>query len=349
MTRLALLLILLASGVNAQTWVELTPTGTAPVPRTNATAIYDPIGNRLVVFGGLISGGDLNDVWALDLASNAWTELTPASGPAPTTRWSHNAVYDPGAHQMLIWSGRHRGDFYNDVWAFDLTEHIWREFSTDVKPNLRYGTAAIFDPVASQLVNFAGFTDAGRFDDTWVFDPVTSVWTDISSDARPGARCLHTASYDPLSHSMLVFGGQRGSSALGDLWSLDLSTRTWNELTPAVGPEGRTFPASVYDPVGHRFLIFGGAEAGGGGEKRDEVWAFDLSDNTWNLIQPKGTVPAARGGAASAYIDGQNRALFFGGAATVGLFNDIWALEDLAVAPTVVEDVSWGWVKNEVR
>ena len=341
--------LLFANAASAQQWVELQPTGQAPMPRANSAAIYDPVGHRFVLFGGLRSGGDYNDVWALDLNANTWANLTPSSGPAPATRWSHNAVYDPDAHQMLVWSGRHLGDFFNDIWAFDLNEHTWQELSADPKPNLRYGTAAIFDPLAGQLVNFAGFTDAGRFDDTWTFDPSSSTWNDISGDIRPGARCLHSASYDRLSHRMLIFGGQRGSNALGDLWALDLATATWSELTPATGPEGRTFPASIYDRIGHRFIIFGGAEAGGGGVKNDEVWAFDLAANSWSLLQPGGTAPAARGGAASAYIPAENRALFFGGSATSGLFNDIWALEELAATPTAVDSGSWAEVKSAPR
>ena len=295
MTRTALVLLLFARGVCAQTWTQLKPTGESPPLRTNAAAIYDPVGHRLVVFGGLISGGQINDVWALDLAENAWIKLAPSSGPNPTPRWSHNAVYDPNAHQMLVWSGRRGGTFYNDVWAFDLEQHTWRELTTaEPRPNLRYGTAAVFDPVAGQLVNFAGFTDEGRFDDTWRFDPATSIWSDISGATRPGARCLHTASYDRL---------------------------------------------------GHRFVIFGGAKAGGGGEKSDEVWAFDLAGGTWKLLQPTGATPPARSGAASVYVESENRALFFGGAATAGLFNDVWALEELTPMPTVGENESWGGVK----
>jgi hypothetical protein len=57
-----------------------------------------------------------------------------------------------------VWSGRRGGMFYNDVWAFDLNEHTWSELvASDPLPNLRYGTAAIFDPRANELVNFAGF------------------------------------------------------------------------------------------------------------------------------------------------------------------------------------------------
>ena len=210
MKRTALVLLLLAQGAAALEWVQLHPEGEAPVPRSNAAAIYDPAGHRVVLFGGLRAGGDLNDVWELGLAPPAWRKITPDSGPAPDTRWSHNAVYDPAGHQMLVWSGRHLGDFFNDVWAFDLDEHTWRQFTPETRPAFRYGTASIFDLRAGRLVSFAGFTDLGRFDDTWAFDPAASVWTDISTDPRPLARCLHTAAYDPVGYRMLIFGGQGG-------------------------------------------------------------------------------------------------------------------------------------------
>ena len=344
MKRTALVLLLLARGAAALEWVELHPEGEAPVPRSNAAAIYDPAGHRVVLFGGLRAGGDLNDVWELGLAPPAWRKITPDSGPAPDTRWSHNAVYDPAGHQMLVWSGRHLGDFFNDVWAFDLDEHTWRQFTPETRPAFRYGTAAVFDPRAGRLVSFAGFTDLGRFDDTWAFDPAASAWTEISTDPRPLARCLHTAAYDPVGYRMLIFGGQGGGNALNDLWSLDLDTAAWSDITPESRPGERTFPASVYDPATHRFVIFGGAEKGNRGTRSSEAWAFDLAAGTWTLLQPGGGAPEARSGAAAVYIEGENRALFIGGAAEVGFFNEVWALERLD--PTAVEDRSWGRLKR---
>jgi hypothetical protein len=111
--------------LHAQQWTELKPSGDAPVPRGNPAAIYDPIGHRLIAFGGRVPGGQLNDVWALDLSEMAWQNITPSTGPTP--RWSHNAVYDPAGHRMLLWSGRRDGTFYNDVWAFDLNAEMWTE------------------------------------------------------------------------------------------------------------------------------------------------------------------------------------------------------------------------------
>jgi hypothetical protein len=45
------------------TWLKLLPGGTPPTGRIDHTAIYDPVGNRMVVFGGLGGSGMLNDVW----------------------------------------------------------------------------------------------------------------------------------------------------------------------------------------------------------------------------------------------------------------------------------------------
>ena len=74
-----LLIVLLAiTTATAQQWRQLGPTGVAPSPRNNASAIYDPVAHRLVVFGGRSSKGDLNDLWSLDLNLMTWSELSPA-------------------------------------------------------------------------------------------------------------------------------------------------------------------------------------------------------------------------------------------------------------------------------
>jgi Galactose oxidase, central domain len=76
----------LAHDVAAQSWVNLTPgSGSAPAARRNASAVLDAAHNRVVVFGGF-SSTYLNDIWAFDLGSNTWADLTPATGSAPAPR-----------------------------------------------------------------------------------------------------------------------------------------------------------------------------------------------------------------------------------------------------------------------
>ena len=334
------LIFLFCGGAYGLNWTELTPSeGPTPPVRMRAAGVYDPVGHRLIVIGGRTSGRELNDVWAFDLENNVWTELTPSGGEAPVPRSTHNAVYDAAHHRVIVWSGRDGNILQNDVWAFSLVSPAWFAYEpSGTAPNIRYGTAAVFDPVAGELVTFAGFTDEGRFEDSWRFDLDSVAWTDISpQEGNPGKRCLHTASYDSRDHRMLVYGGQRGSSALNDIWALDLSRDLWSELTPEVSPPGRFFASSASDTRDHRLLIFGGNR--GSDDKVNEVWSLDLEERSWELLEAEGMPPAARDGAVMIYVEAERRLIVFGGAAPVGLFNDVWALEGLEPPiPTAIEE-----------
>lgn len=330
--------VLLFGTSAAQSWVNLTPmSGEAPAARTNATAIYDAANHLMIIFGGRGVSGDFNDIWAFDLNTNTWANLTPASGAAPAPRRTPNGIYDPDQQQMIMWSGQ-GSVLFNDVWAFDLTTSTWIAYAPpNPKPNTRYGVASVFDPVAKQVVAFAGFTDVGRFEDTWAFDPAMDSWADITPvAANPGRRCLHSASYDAMNHRMIMYGGQR-SAALDDIWALDLNTHTWANLTPAERPAGRYFAAHIYDALNHRALIFGGNRSIGG--RTNEVWAFDLTANIWQILSPEGTPPGARDGATAIYIEAEDRMVVFGGHGSTHS-NEVWSLNTLSgSASTPVEPI----------
>lgn len=319
----------------AQNWVQLTPaSGNAPAPRVNAAAIYDSLNHRLVIFAGKTAAGDVNDVWAFDLRNNAWSNLTPISGAIPAPRFTANGVYNLAKQQMLIWSGQ-GSSFFNDVWAFDLNAKSWSPFNPpNPQPNIRYGTAAVFDPRTMELVTFAGFTDAGRFDDTWRFNVNTATWKEISPATHPEKRCLHTASYDALKHRMIIYGGQTNGPR-GDIWALDLAANQWADLTPSSSPAGRWFPTNIFDAASNRVIIFGGNL---GSSQSNETWAFNLTNNTWQQLSPSGTVPAAREGAAAIYIRSEGRMIVFGGRGGA-FYNDLWSLNNLSPT-TAVENNS---------
>jgi hypothetical protein len=144
--------ILSLSGI--PTWSEMQPTGIPPQERFGHSAIFDPIGNRMIVFGGN-SDGNLGDAWQLSLSGGGeWSPLA-LSGFSPSARHGHSAVYHPGQHQMILFGGYL---FENDVWALTLgAEPAWTELSpTGMAPPGRFGHAAIYDPGKDRLVIFAG-------------------------------------------------------------------------------------------------------------------------------------------------------------------------------------------------
>ena len=122
-----------------QDWVNLTPTsGPVPTGRTNAMAIYDSPANRIILFGGKSANGTRNDVWAFDLNTNSWTEITPSEGSVPSPRLTPRGAFYAPTRQMLVWSGQGNG-LFNDVWTFDLANETWTELQPpDPKPKHCY-------------------------------------------------------------------------------------------------------------------------------------------------------------------------------------------------------------------
>jgi hypothetical protein len=106
----------------AWAWSQLSPGGTAPTARYHHTAVWDPVGNRMLVFGGY-SGSYYNDVWALTNTGGAWawSQLSPG-GTAPAARYNHSAVWDPAGNRMLVFGGY---SYRNDVWALTNTGGAW--------------------------------------------------------------------------------------------------------------------------------------------------------------------------------------------------------------------------------
>ena len=94
-----------------------------PLGRFGHTAIYDPIHNRMLVFGGVDGYNDYrNDVWELSLDGlPSWRQLSP-SGMVPVARLGHSAIYDPTGQRMLIFGGTSSSySILNDVWALSLS------------------------------------------------------------------------------------------------------------------------------------------------------------------------------------------------------------------------------------
>src|SRR5262245_6087205 len=93
---------------SATGWHQMLVGGTPPSARDGHTAVYDPIHDRMVVFGGFDTG-PRNDVWELSFAGAAtWRQILPAGSP-PSPRVGHAAVYDPVRQRMLVIGGVENG------------------------------------------------------------------------------------------------------------------------------------------------------------------------------------------------------------------------------------------------
>ncbi|HDM89663.1 MAG TPA: hypothetical protein ENG67_00455 [candidate division WOR-3 bacterium] len=88
-------------------WEEISVSGPRPAPRKQAAMVYDPVNDRLLLFGGALGDNNfsVNDLWSFDFATGTWTEISP--DPAPCPRHGMRAVYDPGLSQSLRRISKH--------------------------------------------------------------------------------------------------------------------------------------------------------------------------------------------------------------------------------------------------
>jgi hypothetical protein len=314
-------------------WTQLMPEGTPPSPRCFHSAIYDPLRDRMVVFGGKSAApGSLNDVWALSLAGRpAWTAVTPAGAPPPG-RTSCSAIYDPVRDRLVLFGGADV-TYFNDVWALSLADTpTWTELSPAGTPPIRrHAASAIYDPVRDRLVLFGGYyfqSTVHYLNDAWGLSLGDSLaWTPLTpAGTLPAARRGHSAIYDPVRDRMVVFGGQRSVSwYVADLWELTFSdSLAWHQISESgVVPSARAFHGAVYDPLRDRMVMSGG----GAVIFVTDWWALSLGDApAWTEIAPTAAPPKWRQGRSAIYDPVRHRMVVFGGYDWPTYYNEVWIL-----------------------
>ena len=265
------------------TWVELTPSGGPPPGRSLHSAIYDPVRDRIIIFGGAGTNPSpnhyMNDVWALDLSGTPqWTQIFPSSGPIPA-RALHSAIYDPVSHRMLVYGGFDGFTSLDDLWGMSLSgAPAWTLLTpAGAGPGARDYHRAIYDPTLNSMVLFGGhlLSPSSIFNDTWSLSlSGTLAWSQISPpDPLPSARQAMSIVYDSTRDRILVYGGVDSTGALGDAWALSLSgSPAWAQAAPTGNvPPARTAHAAVYDPTSDQMVIYGG---GVGGVRLNDSWSF---------------------------------------------------------------------------
>ena len=145
--------------------------------------------------------------------------------------------------------------------------------------------------------------------DSYIYNPERNQWQQLTGiTPHPSDRFNHAMAYIG-DDKVLLFGGYNDRRVMfSDTWLFDLSDGNWTELTPANAPSARASHAMVY--MGDdKVMLFGGLR--GGSNFNNETWIFDLSENSWTLIEPP-VSPRSRFSHSMARI-GNQKAMLFGG------------------------------------
>ena len=221
-----------------------------------------------------------------------------------------------------------------------------------------HGATSVYDPSTNRMIMFGG-RDASsgpshtNLNDVWVLTDTnglggTAQWIQLfPSGNLPEPRSGHTAVYDAVSNSMMVFGGcEFGCTPLvpPTVWVLSNAnglggTPSWLPLSTAGGgPSPRVRHTAVYDPGSNSMIIFAGQDGSGFGcSTFSDVWVLSNANGlggtpTWTQISPSGGPPAGQYSPTAVYDPGNNRMTVFGGDGIVGgncqASNAVWVLSN---------------------
>jgi hypothetical protein len=217
---------------DGSTWRRLLPR-TAPDARSlHALAFHSQTG-RTVLFGGWDRTSYLDDTWEWD--GSEWAPRASPESPAPRAR---HALSEDSWRARLVLTGGTPAAEPLDTWEWDGIG--WIRANPETSPDSRVDHTTVFDVERGRTILFGGLLACeqvvciGHLDDTWEWDGVR--WQAASPPSRPCARERHAMAYDASRGRVVLFGGRRGGTVLGDTWVLVAATAV-SSVSPAYGCE----------------------------------------------------------------------------------------------------------------
>lgn len=309
-------------------WTRLSPDDPEsdgdPEPRTEGGMAYDPVRDRIVMFGGACFASDCINTWE-------WTGVSwerRCDGVPATDVCTDEPVscgtgcrlfYDDANSRMLMVNGN------ADAWSWDGSD--WSRLTLgdlegDGDPTSRRRFGMAFDRMNGQVLLVGG--------DVWI-DPdvvyVNDIWglrdnswkllspidPDPEADGQPPPRDYHAMVFDAARGKTLLFGGDGGTTSYSDTWTWD--GKSWARESPAASPTGRERHALANDSDRGVVVLFGGSSDL---NPRGDTWEWDGS--TWEQRcdgAPAGDdctdEPDPRDGHGMVYDDARNEVVLFGG------------------------------------
>jgi hypothetical protein len=260
--------------VGPSSWTRLYPAG-GHFLRGNHTAVYDSVGQRMIVFGGYdATNTATNETWALTLAgAPTWSLLIP-SGTPPVPRSSPGA-YDGLRRRLLVFGGLDApGNPLGDLWALDLAgAGSWSEIVAggDAPPVGDYSTIVYDAPRDRAVVTETPPSDVRTH--VWYLPFAGGTWTHVTPDPDAPSLQYSEPVFDRDANRMLLQDG-------GTIYSLGLAgTPAWSRLGVSGSTPTLYLSSTAFDPTSHRMLAAAGYEL----NPLNSLWALDFPPNVFSL------------------------------------------------------------------
>ena len=292
-------------------WRRLFPTD-SPSPRASFAMAYDPVSQRVVLFGGYDASTYLSETWTFD--GSTWAQATPTLSPPP--RAAASMAYDAVSGRLVLFGGFDGNGYLGDTWLWNGANASWASVPTAISAPAVTGPRLFTDPSTGHATMFGGFD--GRFYQGTTWQWTGTDWSDLAPANAPGGRASASVAVDLHNNQVVLSGGLAAINPFGTfLWDgLDWSRALTDTQPPLVYDGG-----AAYDPQRQHVILFGGGE---GGTDIDQTWEWTGTD--WVPVA-SGRSPAAREAFGMVYDPALGHIIVFGGQRNeTTLFDDTWEL-----------------------
>jgi len=284
-----------------------------PLPQDEHVMAYSPTSNEVLFVSGddglPTDAADLVETWVFNLTGTSWRELDSMSA-ATFPRRESAMVHIPSDDSALLYGGRHGNVILGDTWAFDFSTETWDEIDQMAfSAGARRGHSMAYVSSEDAVYLFGGHQlDVNR---TMKLDLSSWTWSSIDTSEDAIAEMGTSMVHDPIKDRLIIFGGDGflDTSSNNQTKTYDISSGSWSWIDTPTNLTPRAWTSMAYDNVTNTAILFGGEDELG--ERIRETWRLNLTDDTWERLDPTSS-PSARF-SSSMVFTGDSQAFLFGG------------------------------------
>jgi hypothetical protein len=279
-------------------WTQI-DTPNAPGARVLADAVYDPLRDRVVLFGGATITADnktitpYHDTWEFD--GTTWTKVL-ADGPAVD---KPDMVWDAARNVLFMLAVDSK--FATHQYTYDPAVPAWNEKTGIGLPTCANQGAMVFQARNNTIFYTGGAcTGSSAVEDNLEWDG--DKWNPITVKVNVGRVYGEALAYDASREETLLFGGNPAIGGLprNSLW---VYNGDWTPLGDAnLTPPARSLFVFRTDPVTGVIWLYGGVDPN---TLYADLWKFQFGK--WQRVVAPNPPPQSCGSPTSAFDTQRNR------------------------------------------
>ena len=209
------------------------------------------IAHNVFVFEG---GASFVGTWAYNPVSNTWQQMSPGGTVPDPSLALPGLAYSTAEQKIYLFGGQSENSsaYNNDLYVYDYATNTWSEISPagGVKPPGRTSHAFAYDSTNNVFLLYGGLNASGVLNDTWVYNPSTTTWTQVNSAPTASTTAVYAKmSYDS-DHNVFVMAQVGvGGGYYGGAWNT-YGIETWLFRYAGGGPNAGTQASTATPPAG---------------------------------------------------------------------------------------------------